>query len=41
MRHDLHQVLAGLIAHGAEVMTRDARWYSSVNGGRDVLEFDE
>lgn len=34
---------AALIAldYGVEVMTRDARWYSAVNNGRDVLEFDE
>lgn len=24
-----------------DVMTRDARWYSAVNGGHNVLEFDE
>jgi hypothetical protein len=27
--------------YGVDVMTRDARWYSSVNDGQNVLEFDD
>lgn len=33
--------MAGLIARGGEMMTRDARCCSSVSDDRDVLEFDE
>jgi hypothetical protein len=34
---------AALIAvdYEVDVMTRDARWYSAVAGGRHVLEFDD
>lgn len=40
-RADLASAAWLAIDCGVDVMTRDARWYSSVNGGRDVLEFDD
>lgn len=40
-RADLASAAWLAIDCGVDVMTRDPRWYSQVNGGRDVLVFDE
>jgi hypothetical protein len=41
VRPDLAAAAWLSLANDVFVMTRDPRWYSSVNGGRSVLEFDE
>ncbi len=39
-RHDLAAAAWLAMDAQVDVMTSDPRWYASVNGGRDVLEFE-